>query len=119
MLTSFCFAGSGLVFPVCWVVLGSLENRAFKGLLWVAYALVLVAYITCLLGRFGAFWRHCGGGGLGGSVSREFFTVWRRARMRDARVRVRVCAHVRVCARMHVCACTYNPPPRKMRPPYF
>ena len=59
MLTSVlvCRIGFGLgpVFLVCWVVLGGLQNRRFKGLLWVAYILALVIYKTPLLGRFGAF----------------------------------------------------------------
>ena len=97
-------------FWVLWVVLGGLENRAFKALLWSTYTLALVIYKTQLLARFGAFWRHCGAGGLGGLASRGNFD-YKNARCGCAhdvrggacvrvRVRVRVCAYV--CARVHV-----------------
>jgi hypothetical protein len=101
-------------FWVLRVILGGLENQRFKGLLWVAYTLALVAYITWLLARFDAFWRHCGGGGLGGLASRENLTI----KMRDAHVRVR--GRVRVRVRMMcagACVRIHDPPPSKKRPP--
>lgn len=101
-------------FGVYWVVLGGLENRRFKGLLLVTYILALVIYITPLLGRFGAFWRHCGGCGLGGLASRENLTI----KTRDAGAHdVRGCAGACMCVRAHVCARVHEPPPQKKDPP--
>lgn len=105
-------------FWVLWAVLGGLENRAFKALLWSTYALALVIYKTQLLGRFGAFWRHCGAGGLGGLASRENFD-YKNARCgcaHDVRGGAGACACMCAGARACVCAYTYDPPLKKMTP---
>ena len=100
------------------MVLGGLENRRFKALFLVTYTFALVIYKTPLLGRFDAFWRHCGGGGLGGLASRENLLDGGApgCAMREcAWVRVCMCACVRVC----VCARIRNPPFIFLTPPYF
>ena len=98
-------------FWVLRLVLGGLENQRFKGLLWVAYTLALVTYITWLLARFDAFWRHCGGGVLGGLASRENLTIKTRdAGAQCAGARAGACVHdVRGCA--GACVCVYVTPP--------
>jgi len=94
------------------VVLGGLENRRFKALLWVGYTLALVAYITHLLARFDAFWRHCGGGGLVALASRENLLdggaggcAMRGCAGGRGRARAGACVRVRVRVR--------KPPPQK------